>query len=299
MKRLLEWIFGLDSGFLNQEGDLSIQFHPRWPGQDTLDYLFTKIGFGPVGAAAWNVTLARAAIALVIYVYRREGRSKGARISLALVRCLILGFLLALLNMPVFTIGQSRTEPSVLAILVDDTISMRVKDAGANPAEPLTRMDAVLQLLKSDDQALVKDLSKTHILRFYRFDRQAIPVVSLTSQKKEGEDAKDDATDNKTKGPDYAPILAAFENLKPEGQTTQVLASLRSAIEDLQGQRLAGVVLLTDGRDSPKEIIPEGMAALKNFGVKIYPVVVGSDKAPKNLQLEAINVQEAAFEGDI
>ena len=36
MKRLLEWIFGLDSGFLNQEGDLSIQFHPRWPGQHAL-----------------------------------------------------------------------------------------------------------------------------------------------------------------------------------------------------------------------------------------------------------------------
>src|SRR5258706_4089805 len=179
MKRLLEWIFGLDSGFLNQEGDLSIQFHPRWPGQDTLDYLFTKIGFGPVGAAAWNVTLALAAIALVVYVYRREGRSKGARISLAVIRCLILGFVLALLNMPVFTIGQSRTEPSVLAILVDDTISMRVRDAG-DPANPTSRLQAVVNLLKSDDQALVKDLAKTHILRFYRFDRQATSLVSLT-----------------------------------------------------------------------------------------------------------------------
>src|SRR4051812_9835268 len=178
MKRLLEWIFGLDRGFLNQEGDLSIQFHPRWPGQDSLDYLFTKLGFGPVGAAAWNITLAVAAIALVVYVYRREGRSKGARISLAVIRCLILGFVLALLNMPVFTIGQSRTEPSVLAILIDDTISMRVRDAGANPAEPITRMDAVMQLLRAGDQALVKDLSRTHVLRVYRFDRQAGPVVS-------------------------------------------------------------------------------------------------------------------------
>jgi uncharacterized membrane protein len=299
MKRLLEWIFGLDRGFLNQEGDLSIQFHPRWPGQDTLDYLFTKIGFGPVGAAAWNVVLALAAIALVIYVYRREGRSKGARISLAVIRCLILGFVLALLNMPVFTIGQSRTEPSVLAILVDDTISMRVRDAGPNPAEPLTRMDAILQLLKADDQALVKDLSKTHILHFYRFDRQAIPVVALASQKKPDDETKSESAEEKKQAPDYAPILTAFENLKPEGQTTQVLASLRSAIEDLQGQRLAGVVILTDGRNTPKEIIPEGLAALKNFGVKIYPVVVGSDKPPKNLQLEAINVQDAAFEGDI
>jgi uncharacterized membrane protein len=301
MKRLLEWIFGLDSGFLNQPGDFSIQFHPRWPGQDSLNYIFTKIGFGPVGASVWNLALILAAIALVYYVYRREGRSKSARISLAAIRLMILGFVIALLNMPVFTIGQSRTEPSVLAILVDDSISMRVRDAGADSAQPLTRMDAVLGLLKSDDQALVKDLAKTHILHFYRFDRQATPVVSLVSNKKPGEEPKatTDPAEATAGAADYASILTAFQNLKAEGQTTQVLASLRSAIEDLQGQRLAGVVLITDGRDTPREVIPEALAALKNFGVKIYPVVVGSDKPPKNLQLEAINVQDAAFEGDI
>src|SRR5690242_12814856 len=109
MKRLLEWIFGLDRAFLDQEGDLSIQFHPRWPGQDALDYVFTKIGFGPIGAVVWNLALIALAIALVVYVYRREGRSRGARISLAAIRLCILGFVLALLNLPVFTIGQSRT----------------------------------------------------------------------------------------------------------------------------------------------------------------------------------------------
>jgi len=301
MKRLIEWIFGLDRGFLNQEGDLSIQFHPRWPGQDALDYFFTKIGFGPIGASVWNVVLVALAIALVIYVYRREGRSKPARISLAAIRLLILGFVLALLNMPVFTIGQSRTEPSVLALLVDDTISMRVNDAG-DAANPTSRLQAVVGLLKADDQALVKELAKTHILRFYRFDRQATALISVTAQPKDDEKAAEKPAAPATPtapNSDYAPVLTALENLKPEGQSTQVLASLRSAIEDLQGQRLAGVVLITDGRDTPREIVPDGLAAIKNFGVKIYPVVVGSDKPPKNLQLESINVQDAAFEGDI
>src|SRR5712691_2601500 len=274
MKRLLEWIFGLDRGFLNQEGDLSIQFHPRWPAQDALDFFFTKIGFGPIGAAVWNILLAAAALALVVYVYRREGRSKRARISLAVIRCLILAFVLALLNMPVFTIGQSRTEPSVLTVLVDDTISMSVRDVGPEGAQPVTRMEAVLNLLKSDDQALIKELAKKHILRFYRFDRQATPVVSLVSDNNDKEKQNAPKTAGGAQGPDYSAILAALEKIKPEGQTTQVLASLRSAIEDLQGQRLAGVVLITDGRNTPKEIIPEGMATLKNFGVKVYPVVI-------------------------
>jgi uncharacterized membrane protein len=300
--RLEELIFGLPRGFLDQEGEFRIQYNPQWPGQDGLNYIFSKMGFGPIGPHVWNFTLGAIALLLVIYVYRREGRSRRARISLAAIRCLILGFVLFLLNLPVFTIGQSRTEPSVLAILVDDTISMRVKDVAlaGNAAEPISRMDAVLRLLKSDDQALIKDLAKTHILHFYRFDRQAIPVVSLVSDnspEKKDQTPSEPAAANASAN--YAAILAAFDKIKPEGQTTQVLNSLRTAIEDLQGQRLAGVVLITDGRDTPKEMIPEGMASLKNFGVKIYPVVVGTDKPPKNLTLESINVQDAAFEGDI
>jgi uncharacterized membrane protein len=305
MKRFLEWVFGLDRGFLNQEGDLSIQFHPRWPGQEGLDLFFSKLGFGAIGATVWNLALAFLAVCLVVYVYRREGRGRGARISLAAIRLCILAFLIALLNMPVFTIGQSRTEPSVLAILVDDSVSMRVRDVNVTPGDPVSRMDAVVHLLKSDDQALVKNLAKTHILRFYRFNRQASPVVSLAATPTPGEPASAGGSSGAPtpqgtpNTPDYAAVIQAFEKVKPEGQTTQVLASLRSAIEELQGQRLAGVVLVTDGRDTPKEMVPEGIAVLKNFGVKIFPVVVGSDKAPRNLTLEAVNVQEAAFQGDI
>jgi uncharacterized membrane protein len=297
--RIEEFVFDLPHGFLDQQGDFRIQYNPQWPGQDGLNYIFTKMGFGPIGPHVWNFTLAALILGLVWYVYQREGRSKRARISLAVIRCLILGFVLFLLNLPVFTIGQSRTEPSVLAIMVDDTISMRVKDVavGANSGEPISRLDAVVKLLKHDDQELIKDLAKKHILHFYRFNRQAIPLVSLVSdttvEKKEN---TDDASKNAIS---YAPVIKAMEELKPTGENTQVLNSLRTALEDLQGQRLAGVVLITDGRDTPKEMIPEGMATLKNFGVKIYPVVIGTDKSPKNVSLEAINVQDAAFQGDI
>src|SRR6185503_3270004 len=219
MKRVLEWIFGLDRQFLDQEGDLSIQFHPRWPGQEGLDQFFTKIGFGPIGAEIWNVLLITLIVLLVVYVYKREGRSRGPRIALAGIRLCILGFVLALLNLPVFTIGQSRTEPSVLAVLVDDSISMRVKDVTpggqATPGvEPVSRMEAIVQALKAEDQALVKNLAKTHILRFYRFNRQAVPLVSLTS------DSPTTAPSSEQPKEEYAPVLAALEQLKPLGENT-------------------------------------------------------------------------------
>src|SRR4051794_4961438 len=106
MNRLIEWIFGLQQGFLNKEGDFHIQYNPRWPGQEGLNQILTKIGVGPYAVQTWNFTLVALLLVLVIYVYRKEGRSRTVRVSLAVVRCLVLGFLLFLLNMPVFTISS-------------------------------------------------------------------------------------------------------------------------------------------------------------------------------------------------
>src|SRR5204862_5999767 len=98
LNRLLEIILGLERGFLSREGELSLQFNPHWPGQEV------------VGAATWNVLLAILAGLLVWYVYRHEGRSKPVRIALGIMRGVLIAFVLALLNRPVLTLGQSRTE---------------------------------------------------------------------------------------------------------------------------------------------------------------------------------------------
>jgi uncharacterized membrane protein len=261
MHRLLEIILGLDKGFLSREGEFSLQFNPHWPGQ------------AYVGAVTWNLLLAILAALLVWYVYRREGRSKPVRIALGILRGVLLAFLLLLLNRPVLTLGQSRTEPSVVAVLVDDSVSMRVRDAGGGgdaDGQPVSRLEAVEKLLLPGDKSLLDELKKVHQVRLYRFDRDKEPL---------------------------APEQLA--KLQPDGQHTQVLSSVRSVMADLQGQRLAGVVVLTDGRETPARPIAEGLAALKDFGVKVYPVAVGSDKAPTNIDVQSVTVQDSAFKGDI
>src|SRR3954466_13123757 len=255
MQRFLEILLGLDKGFLSRQGDFSVNFNPQWPMQATL------------GAGLWNVVLGALALALVIWVYRRDGRSRPVRISLGIIRGLLLAFVIALLNRPVLTLGQNRTEPSVLAILVDDSVSMRLRDAG-DPKDPQSRLQIVQQTLSAPNAKLLSDLSKLHDVRFYRFNTAAEPVQDLNK-------------------------------LEPNGQNTQVEKSVRNVMEDLQGQRLAGVVVFTDGRDTPTAPLADTLAALKDFGVKVYPVPVGSDKAPSNIDVQAISVQDAAFKGDI
>jgi uncharacterized membrane protein len=277
MHRFLEIILGLERGFLSRQGDFELGFNPRWPYP---------------GAFTWNFILCAVAIAIVIYVYRREGRSRLARITLGTARLVLLAFIIALLNRPVLTLVQSRTDPSVLAIMLDDSASMKIRDAGiAADGQPVQRFQAMLELLNGQEQKLMRELAKNHSVRFYRFSSDAQPMARF---------APGPATQPAGAGPPpELPAAAMLGQLQPEGKSTQVLSSLRGVLQDLQGQRIAGVVMLTDGRSSPQEAAAEQLAAIEKFGVRIYPVSIGSDQAPQNLVVEDVAMEEAAFARDI
>jgi uncharacterized membrane protein len=277
MQRLLELLLGLDKGFLGREGDFAVRFAPQWPGQQS------------IGAGTWNFLLALAALLLVIYIYRREGRSRRSRITLAALRGLLLAFVLILLNRPILTLGQSRVEPSVLAIMVDDSISMKIPDGGAGPdGGPLSRLQAAVQLLDGDQRQLLRDLAREHDIRLYRFDADAQPIGEFHQ-----------SADQSQTGPDASAELSkSLSQLTPQGQRTQVIGSIATILNDLQGQRLAGVVVFTDGRETPREPIASAIESLKNRGVKIFPIPVGTDQTPRNIEVQSVSVQDSAFKGD-
>src|SRR5687768_13608847 len=204
MKRLIESILGLEKGFLNRDGEFSLQFNPRWPFQES------------VGAVTWNLILAAIAVALVLYVYRREGRGRTARIVLGSLRLCLLGFIIAMLNRPVLNLGQSRTEPSVLAVMMDDSVSMRVKDGGETPdGAGRTRLQAVLDLLGGEDHKLVKDLAKSHQVKLFKFNKDASPIGTVVDA--EGRVLAEDGT------PTTQPlrVIDMLHKVQPDGQSTQ------------------------------------------------------------------------------
>ena len=284
MNRLLEILLGLDRGFLARRGDFALTFDPKWPWSNVL------------GNAVWNVLLVAAAVALVVYVYRREGgRSRGVRVGLGILRALLLAFLIALLNRPSLTLTQSRTEPSVLAILVDDSVSMRVKDAGPDAA-PEQRLAAVQSLLDGDGAALLAKLADRHAVKLYRFDADAAPLAQIAQTDPNAPPAAP-ATQPATGG--VGGGAAAIAKIDPSGQTTQLGRSIRTVMEELQGQRVAGVVVLTDGRDVPAAPGAEASAAVVDYGVKVYPIPVGSGNPPRNVAIQAVAAPDGAFVGDI
>ena len=265
---VIERLLGLPADFLHRRGEFAVQFNPAWPGQSV------------VGAATWNVGLALACAALVFWVYRRDGRSRAVRLFLGTLRGLLMAVVLVLLNRPVLTLTRTRVEPSVLAVLVDDSSSMRVPDAG--PADrPESRLSAVDRLFA--DGTLLRTLAKTHAVRLFRFDRDATPIADVSN------------------GPaaDAGPAVAALHQLTPTGDSTQVIPAAATTLQDLQGQRVAGLVVFTDGRDTPARRAAEAIDAVKAFGVKVFPVAVGSDRPPRNLELQSMDVDDVAFKGDV
>lgn len=284
MDRFLEFILGVDksnSGFLSRPGSFSVKFHPQWPFQDT------------IGVFGWNFLLALAAIILVAWVYRREGRSVAVRISLAILRLVVLAFVILMLNRPHLTLTHNRTEPSVLAILIDDTVSMNVKDGGVDAKGlPVSRFDAIMRLLDDRQQQLLHDLAKTHEIRFFRLDSDAHEFGGASGQ------ASSPTTAPASPDQKADPRLVDLTGIQPKRNVTQVLTLIRTVLDRLHGDHLAGVVVLTDGRDNPRERTTDLLEEIRGFNVHIYPVAVGTEKI-RNIGVEGIAMEDQTFVNDL
>jgi uncharacterized membrane protein len=281
MRHLIEIILGLPNGFLSRDGHLTLQFNPTWPLQQYVG-----------GAAVWNFMLAVLAIALVVYIYRKEARTRNMRLLLGGLRLAVIAIVLLLLNRPVLTLGQARREPSILAVLIDDSLSMKVPDATAG-LKPEQRLDAIVKLLDADDAQTLRKLAAVHDVHIYDFSRGAKEIASIPGP-------RDSTNAPTTQGSDTAidDAVTALDHLKPEGNGTQIIPALTSVLQDLQGQRLAGVVVFTDGRETPAQSPPEAVAALKSFGASIYPVIVGSEQMPRNVAVQSVTFEDTAFVDD-
>ena len=274
MDRIWEILLGLEKGFLSRQGEWTLQFNPDWPFQHSLDALG--------GASFFNFILGALALALVIYVYRREGKSTRVRVGLAILRSMLILLVLCLLNRPVLVLEQDRKESSVVAVLIDDTLSMSVPDVTlAKGSPPVTRLAAAQDLLTGQQAKLLRDLGKIHDLEIYRFGEDAEPVASIPQLG------------------DVSSAVAPIEAIQANANGTQVVQSLQSVMEDLQGRRLAGVVLLTDGRDVPVRERPEMIADLRSrFSVPVYAVPIGEDQPPRELSVLKPDYESSAFADD-
>ena len=214
------------------------------------------------GARAWIVValaLLVAAVALVGTLRLRGGATRRDRIVLAGRRGAALLLVALCLLQPALLLRAAAPQRNVLAIVVDDSRSMRIADVDGRP-----RAETVQRLL-APDGPLVRQLGDRFTLRTFRFSQDAARAADVTA-------------------------------LGFDGPRSRVEAALRSVRQELAGVPLAGVVLVSDGADNA-EADPAGVTTVTGKPVPVFTIGVGGERFATDVEVTRVDVPRTALRG--
>jgi uncharacterized membrane protein len=161
---------------------------------------------------------------------------------------------------PTLVLSSAVPQRNVLAVLLDDSRSMRLTDAGES-----TRLTA-LQGVFGDSTDLTKKLAEEYVLRYFRFAADARPITGAAS-------------------------------LTGAGTRTDLAGALETAREELAGTPVAGMVVVTDGADNGGTDIGAALLALRARRIPVYTVGVGRERFPRDVAIERVAAPANVLEG--
>jgi uncharacterized membrane protein len=201
---------------------------------------------------AWAVVLGLLAIvALAVRTYAgfRAQLTSRQRTTLTVLRALTLAVLAFFLLRPVIVLPQTGQTDAVVPILIDNSRSMRLADAGGQ-----TRLDAAKTLAR----AVEKSLSP-------RFKLDVFAVG-------EGVNA------------------TTIDKVTAEARASDLRTAVSAARERYRGQRIAGMVLLSDGADTGEP--PPDEPALD---VPVFAFGVGAPRVARDREILGVSVGDPAL----
>jgi hypothetical protein len=159
--------------------------------------------------------MAAAVVAAAFYEYRRplSPLTSGQRAALFGLRVAVLFVLVVFLFRPIALLPPSGPRDTIVPVLIDVSRSMRVADAGEQ-----TRLDRAIGLLRT---RLLPALSQQFIVELYSVGETLAPVTD-----------------------------ASVDHLTADARRTDLSGALAAVRERYRGQRVAGIVLVSDGGDT-------------------------------------------------
>jgi len=204
---------------------------------------------------------ALAAAALLTYrsiVSDTAPRDKVILIALRLTLVAVLFFCLA---RPTLVLKAAVPQQNFLGVLVDDSRSMMIADRDGQP-----RSQFVQRQLSGPQAALLNELSKRFVLRFFRFSSSAGRISSTAE--------------------------AHYD-----GTSTKLGDALERARDELSGLPLAGLVMVTDGADTSDTSIDDALASLKARSIPVFPVGLGQERFSHDVQISRVETPRIVLKG--
>ena len=230
---------------------------------------------------AWVVVmvLVPAALAISALAYWREPISRRARGWLGGLRFLSILLLMTVLARPVRVRHQESVQPAEVAVLLDDSASMRRMDAyGGDPdlrsalqslagraPQDVARLELAQAALSSAFLERVEE--RGYRIRTYRFSESLAPLT---------DPAEADA----------------------RGHRTHLGDALRQTFSTTRGGNLTDVVVLSDGRSNGGTPAVDAALGARASGLPVHTVTVGDARPEQNLVAELVESPESVLEGD-
>lgn len=203
-------------------------------------------------------------------------------------------------------VGNSR-----VAVLIDSSASMGSRDLQADepglhpaPGEGQeehdteksgqeagpTRLEGVLDWMRRSE--LIRRLHEKHDVVVYTFDSSLHRVLE---KQRAGAAESLNATENDS---DDLPTNFDLDSLKPEGEETCLGDALFEVLQRERGRPLAGILLLTDGRQNSGREPDAPLETASRMQIPIFPIGVGVTRQPLNFRVGNIDVPDRAFPDD-
>jgi uncharacterized membrane protein len=210
----------------------------------------------------WAIALA-AIVAIVVTVWahgRITGLLRRQRMALGTLRLSALLIVVACLARPTLVVASAVPQRNVLAVLLDDSRSMALRDLGTDSRA------ALVERTFADSTTLVRALADRFALRFYRFAADVRPAGSAAG-------------------------------LRTLGTRTDLAGALDGARQELAGTPLAGLIIVTDGADNAGRELDPAILALKARSIPVYTVGAGEERFARDIAIERVSLPARPLAG--
>jgi uncharacterized membrane protein len=209
------------------------------------------------------IFLLAAAFIYFIYLRPRVRLPKRTTATLVALRATLLTVMILLLLRPVVVVSSVIPRSSYVALVVDDSLSMKLHDAGGGA----TRLDTVKQaLLNTGPNTFLSRLEQKFKTNLYSFS-------GALSRLKDAND------------------------LYGEGRTSDLSGALDETIKRSSGMPLSAIVLATDGAANVPSDITNTLRELRARDIAVFTVGVGDTTKPLDAELTRINMPRRVLVG--
>lgn len=235
------------------------------------------------------------AILLSVLIYHRDTRTISpvlAGVLASLRVAVLLGLVVIALN------PQERTQkmsfrPSRVALLVDNSLSMRFPEEDiTSESSSTTRAEAVAGLLEQSD--LIKQLQENHEVSLFTFSEELTGphyvYPSHDRRQKLSGSSEEPPTPGKPETSEV-PVVEEpswSELLQPQGTETRLGESLVKVMRESGGKTFSGIAVITDGGANAGIAPSTANELARSTGARLVSIGVGGTRQPINLQLTKI-----------